>query len=133
MKIKVSLYRLAPVPAIDLKAAVGLADKTSVGLSNAILTSDDLNLAFKEDFGPLLPNMRFFVVTGQHAYAGSLAMVFDVTDPVIPQSGFIHTDLMDEVAVRRLDGAIEGELSRYGIVSDPKTYTWRVAYEVSGN
>lgn len=148
MQLKVSIYRSIHVDNDTLLAAIGYTWKPNSDFGNIpgfsgsfqgfkeheTLTSTDIEMAFKEDFGPLAAGMKFFYLPGNKSIVGMEAMKFEVSEAHQPTAGIILTDLMDEKHVRMLDGALLSELNRYGIYDlEPKDCTWRISYSVEGN
>lgn len=121
MKMKVKLCRAAKVPTEYLKGAVG---------ADIDAGPDKVHASIMDNFGPLAPGIRFFVEGGKSLVTKE-AMAFDVRAARTPFAGVAEADPLSSREVSRVDGAIESELARMGIITEPEEYEWRVFYEGS--
>lgn len=127
MKISVRLYRVASVPTEHMKALAG---------HEADAGSADVMASIKDQFGPLLPRLKFFWPddpTFRTVHVGLEVMAFDLLAANVPTAGLVFHDPIDREEVLRADGALQGELSRIGVWSEPEKFEWRAWYDVKGN
>jgi len=132
MKIEMSMWRTTRVPTDHFLAAFDFDPKrTDTGIPeiDGRRESELAKEAFMKKFGPLSPGFEVFwgPLTTPFVTVGVKAMAFSA-EQSIPTGGVIDADPMDQSAWNRLDGRIEGELSRFGIVTDPEYFEWRFSW-----
>jgi hypothetical protein len=129
MKIIVKLYRVTTIRTAELLAAAGEDPESE-------MTGTELSQLVKDNFGPLHPTLQIFYpadTSFRKTVVGMEAMLFDLQDVNIPQSGLIMVDPISPQDVDRIDGAVEAELNRMGISTDFECFEWRMVYQIIGN
>jgi len=129
MKIQMSMWRTAKIPTDHLLASFGFDPKaTDTGIPE-IDNRRESELAkqeFTKKFAPLSPGFEVFwgPLNAMFTTVGVQAMSFSADQEVL-MGGLIDADPMDQASWNRLDGRIEGELARFGIVVAPEDFEWR--------
>jgi len=137
MKLTVRIYRAAKVKTNSLRAAAGAPDDADGRKVWSCLL---------ERYGPMAPTLRVFwppppegedqpreeCLDGHlNAIVGLEVMSFDVPDmPRVPFSGLVEHEPLDAAEIQRIDGALESEMLRLGVVADADKNEWRCWYEV---
>lgn len=129
MKIEMSMWRTTRVPTDHFLATFDFdPKKTDTGIPEIDQRREGelAKEAFKKKFAPLAPGFEVFwgPLTTPFVTVGVQAMSFSAEQSVLT-GGLIDADPMDQAAWNRLDGRIESELSRFGIVADPDAFEWR--------
>ena len=119
MKVMVKVCRAAKVPTEYLKGAVGADIKAEPA---------EVQQKILDNFGPLSPGIKFFIEAGKSVVTKEV-MAFDVRTQRVPFAGVAEADPGNAREIARIDGAIEGELARMGITTEPEKYEWRCYYE----
>lgn len=124
MRHTVRLVRTCAIPTEYLKGAVGarLEAKEAEVLAQ-----------IKDQFGPLAPRVRFFVPEAGPSLATIEVMSFDIKATGVPFAGLVNSDPIDTAEIHRVDGALQSELNRMGIVANTKDFGWRSFVTIDGN
>lgn len=123
MKVTVRICRTAKVPTQYVKGIVG---------AESSATPAQVYAGLMKEFGPLAPGIEFFVEGGKTLVTKEV-MAFDIRAKDTPfASGMATADMLTPTEVARMDGALESELARMGITTNPDEFEWRALYEVDG-
>lgn len=79
--------------------------------------------------GDLYPSGQSWGVKGWTCIVMADAMRFDLPRAGVMVKGIVQADPIDPVSVARLDGALVGELARWGITVEPRSADWCQGYE----
>lgn len=124
MKLRIKLYRTAKVPAKFVVAAVGAEVDSHPDVVKARLM---------ENFGPLAPGIVLYNEGSKYVVAKEI-MAFDLKQQNTPFAPTLVTcDPGKPEDIHRADGALQSELSRMGIMTEPKDYEWRTIVLPDGN
>lgn len=125
MKVTVRICRTARVATQFVRGCVGADIETPPAqVYNKIL----------ESFGPIAPGVDFYV-EGSKTLVTKEVMAFDIRAENTPFAarGIATADMLSPEEVARIDGALESELARMGITSNPDEFEWRAMYEAAEN
>lgn len=134
MKVSVEILRTVKVPVSDVYVILGLP-------FDEVLPAKDLKFKLSEAFGPLANNFKFLWESNEpnpnHSTLVGMGLFkfdMDVDHPIAPSSRLFHNmdDLNPEV-INRIDGALFSELTRLGIYTEPKSYSFKSILTVTGD
>lgn len=140
MKLSVRLYRVAKVRMDHLRAAAGITHLAPhIHASDSVITKGII-----KSFGPMAPGMKVFCaeppnpndsgyIEPQPGLVGMEMIGFDLPKANAAMAGVVRADPINEKEVDRLDGALQSELSRWGIYVEVTSFETRMAYEKDGN
>ena len=124
MRFKIKVYRAAKVPAKFIVAAVG-ADTDS--------PPDVVKAKLVENFAPMAPGIALYAEGNKYVITKEI-MAFDIRQAGTPFAAtMVECDPLLTHEIHRADGALESELNRMGITTDPKDYEWRSIVIPEGN
>lgn len=124
MKLKIKFYRTAKIPAKFIVAAVGAEpDATPEIIVDKLMRS----------FKPLAPGIVLYHEGNKYIVAKEV-MAFDLRQTNTPFAPtVVNCDPGKPEDIHRTDGALQSELARMGIMSEPKDYEWRSIVLPDGN
>lgn len=135
MKLEMSMLRSIKVLTEDLLQSCGFdPDKHRSNIQEV----DSLKLpklakeAFQDKFGPLAPGVQVFwgPLDTMFTTVGVEAMSFTCQQDE-PTGGLIDADPMDSSSWHRLDGRLQGELARFGIMVEPSHFEWKFSWRAT--
>ena len=80
-------------------------------------------------YGKLIPAGQGWGVKGWSSVVCMDAMRFDLLKPGVMVKGIVQADPLDPTMVAQIDGALIGELARWGIAINPRAADWCQVYE----
>jgi hypothetical protein len=119
IEMTVRMVRTAKVPTVEVRGIVPEDEAKVLGLVKAV----------EKRFHPLAEGIEFYARDDGITLVSMEAMSFHIKAPGIPFAGMVKADPIDPAAMHRVDGALNGELTRLGLFALPSEYETRFVYE----